>query len=131
MFVVRYLRGFHHSNVPRAGAFTAPVNTAELLHHTLKWLLHFHSCLYFKRTGLFHSLLSEAHSFCVKAAHRTPPHLVINEFGDIRKLFRPLDFYHSLLRYRLILKCNKIKNNPLINRHTIPHNDKPKTGLNI
>ena len=43
----------------------------------------------------------------------------------IRKVFRPLHFFHILLHYSLILKCIK-SFFPLINLHTIPHNDKAK-----
>ena len=43
----------------------------------------------------------------------------------IRKVFRPLDFFHILLLYSLILQWIK-KSFPLINLHTIPHNDKGK-----
>ena len=41
---------------------------------------------------------------------------------SIRRVFRPLDFFHILLLYSLIIKY-------LINLHTIPHNDKAKTGF--
>jgi hypothetical protein len=42
-----------------------------------------------------------------------------------REVFRPLDFFHILLRYSLILKCI-ISIFSLINLHTKPHNDKVK-----
>ena len=42
----------------------------------------------------------------------------------IWKVFRTLDFFHILLRYRLILKCIKYF---FINLQTIPHNGKSKT----
>ena len=45
----------------------------------------------------------------------------------IRKVFRPLDFFHILLRYSLILKYIQLLFF-LVYLHTIPHNDKVKTG---
>uniref|UniRef100_A0A8C7P327 RNA helicase n=1 Tax=Oncorhynchus mykiss TaxID=8022 RepID=A0A8C7P327_ONCMY len=48
----------------------------------------------------------------------------------IRKVFRPLDFFQILLHYSLILILIKIVV-LLINLHTIPHNDKEKTSLDI
>ena len=48
----------------------------------------------------------------------------------LRKVFRPLDFFHIMLRYRLILKLIKLFF-PHINLHTLPHNDKAKTGFEI
>ena len=45
---------------------------------------------------------------------------------SILKVFRPLPFFHILLYYSLILKCIQLLF-PLINLHTIPHNDKEKT----
>ena len=44
----------------------------------------------------------------------------------IQKVFRPLVFFHILLHYIVILKCIKLFF-PLMNLHTIPHNDKAKT----
>jgi hypothetical protein len=42
------------------------------------------------------------------------------------EVFRPLDFFHILLSYRFILKwILKV----LINLHTIPYNDKARTGF--
>jgi hypothetical protein len=38
----------------------------------------------------------------------------------IRKVFRPLDYFHILLRYSLILKLIKL---------LLPHNDKAKIGF--
>ena len=46
----------------------------------------------------------------------------------IRKVFRPLDFFHIVLLYSLILKCIKLFP-PHFNLHTIPHNDKERTGF--
>ena len=43
-------------------------------------------------------------------------------------VFRPLDFSHILLSYSLILKLIA-ENCYLFNLHTIPHNDKAKTGI--
>ena len=40
----------------------------------------------------------------------------------LRKVFRPLDSFHILLHYSLILQLILF----LINLHTIPHNDKAK-----
>jgi hypothetical protein len=45
----------------------------------------------------------------------------------IQKEFRPLDLFHILLRYSFILKCIH-ELFFLINLHTIPDNDKAKTG---
>ena len=48
--------------------------------------------------------------------------------GDIqciRKVFRPLDFFYILLRYSLLKLITFF---PLIDLHTIPHNDKAKFG---
>jgi hypothetical protein len=49
-----------------------------------------------------------------------------NHLQYLRKVFRPLDFFHILLVYSLILKWIKSCFS-LINLHTIPHNDKAKT----
>ena len=49
---------------------------------------------------------------------------VTNHVQCIQKVFRPLHFFHILLHYSLILKWVFF---PLINVHTIPHNDKAKT----
>uniref|UniRef100_A0A8C7DUJ1 Guanylate cyclase n=1 Tax=Oncorhynchus kisutch TaxID=8019 RepID=A0A8C7DUJ1_ONCKI len=46
-----------------------------------------------------------------------------NGIQCIWKVFRPLDFFHILLRYSLILKLIKLVFS-LINLHTIPHSDK-------
>ena len=46
----------------------------------------------------------------------------------IRKVFTPLDFFHFLLRYSLILKCIKLFVF-LFNLHTISHHDKVKRGF--
>ena len=41
----------------------------------------------------------------------------------IQKVFRPLDFFHNLLRYSLILKMYEIIFF-IISQQSIPHNDK-------
>jgi hypothetical protein len=59
------------------------------------------------------------------------PHTVCNVLyvpSQIRKVFRPLDFFHILERYNLILQWI-IFNIFIINLHTILHNDKVKTGF--
>jgi hypothetical protein len=48
----------------------------------------------------------------------------------ILKVFRPLPLFHILLLYSLILTCIKY-NVFLIDLHTIPHDEKAKTGLEI
>ena len=47
-------------------------------------------------------------------------------FDTLWKLFRPLDLFHILLRYSLILKLMKLQF-VVVNLRTIPHNDKAKT----
>ena len=49
----------------------------------------------------------------------------------ILKVFRPLDFFKILLHYSLILKWIKLFFSPLVNLHTVPHNDKAKTCFSI
>ena len=44
----------------------------------------------------------------------------------IRKVFKPLDFFHILLRYSLILKCIKSFFSPHQSTPEIPQNDKAK-----